>query len=478
MRKIISVLLVMILLTGAVAIPASSLTVTQSTIDKVVKWAIDTANDDTHGYSQAYDRRWGTPDYDCASFVICAYRSVGFKLTNAAHCGNIKDEFIKEGFKWIPNTEIDLSTSAQLKPGDVLLRISGHTELYIGNNKQCGAHDDYDGNVRGDTYGNEVCAYTYSNRSNWSGILRYPVDKPLNIGTDFYATIVNNSTGKAVTNTSDENCENRNAKLATLTNSANQIWKFERRDNGTYKISSVFNGLVLDVTGSGTTNGTNVGVYFSNDKPAQQWNVFGESGKYRLKPMCNELALDVTASSSNVRMGTDNNSASQYFSINKVSAPQSTFVECKAGTSLTETAVWWNMTLYTDSYDLVIWESSKTEAEPVVKLSGITDTFAQVELPKGEYKAVVYTNNVVGSTKSMNTLEFKVEKDPNYSLGDVDFDGEISVLDAAAIQLHLVDKKPLSIGQLDFADTDKDGEISVLDAARIQLFLVDKIPEI
>lgn len=478
MRKILSALLVLILLTSIMVIPTSGLTVTQSTIDKVVQWVIDTANDDTHGYSQAYDRRWGTPDYDCASFVICAYRSVGFKLTNAAHCGNIKDEFVKEGFQWIPNTEIDLSTSAQLKPGDVLLRISGHTELYIGNNKQCGAHDDYDGNVRGDTYGNEVCPYTYSNRSNWSGILRYPVDKPLNIGADFYATIVNNSTGKAVTNTSDENCENRNAKLAPLTNSANQVWKFERRDNGSYKISSVFNGLVLDVTGAGTTSGTNVGVYFSNDRPAQQWNVFGESGKYRLKPMCNDLALDIHESSSNVRMGTDNNSATQYFSINIVNVPQSTYVECKAGTSLVQTALWWNMTLYTDSYDLVIWESGKTEAEPYIALSGITDTFAQVELPKGEYRAAVYTNNVVGSTKSMNTLEFTVELDPNYSLGDVDLDGEISVLDAAAIQLHLVDKKPLSSSQLDFADTDKDGDISVLDAARIQLFLVDKIFEI
>lgn len=478
MKKIFSVLLILILLLSTLIIPANGLTVTQSSIDKVVQWAIDTANDDTHGYSQAYDRRWGTPDYDCASFVICAYRSVGFKLSNAAHCGNIKDEFMKEGFQWIPNTQIDMSTSAQLKPGDVLLRISGHTEIYIGDNKQCGAHDDYDGNVRGDTYGNEVCPYTYSNRSNWSGVLRYPVDKPLDIGTDFYATIVNNSTGKAVTNTSDENCENRNAITEPLTNSSNQIWKFERRENGSYKISSVFNGLALDVTGAGTTSGTNVGVYFSSDKPAQQWNVFGESGKYRLKPLCNNLALDVNKTTNNLQMGTDNNSASQYFSINIVSAPQSTYVECKAGTSLTQTALWWNMTLYTDSYDLLIWESGKTEAEPYATLTGITDTFAQIELPKGEYLAVVYSNNVVGSTKSINTVEFTVEKDPNYSLGDVDLDGEISVLDAAAIQLHLVETKPLSFGQADYADTDKDGEISVLDALRIQMFLVNKVPKL
>ena len=164
MKKILSTLLIFILMTSMLFIPADA-AVTQTDIDKVVQWAINTANDDTHGYSQEYSRRWGTPDYDCASFVISAYRSVGFKLPYAAHCSNIKEEFMKEGFEWIPNTEIDLSTSKYLKPGDVLLRIAGHTEIYIGNNKQCGAHDDYDGNRPGDTYGDEVCAYTYSNRS-------------------------------------------------------------------------------------------------------------------------------------------------------------------------------------------------------------------------------------------------------------------------------------------------------------------------
>lgn len=475
MKKILSTLLILILMTTMLIIPADA-AVTQADIDKVVQWAIDTANDDTHGYSQAYDRRWGTPDYDCASFVICAYRSVGFKLPNAAHCSNIKEEFMKEGFEWIPNTEIDLSTSKYLKPGDILLRIAGHTEIYIGNNKQCGAHDDYDGNRRGDTYGDEVCPYTYSNRSNWSGILRYPAEKPLNIGTGFYATIVNNKTGKAVTNMSDENCENRNVTIQPVTNKANQIWKFDRRSDGSYKITSVWNGLVLDVTGAGTTAGTNVSAYFSNDKPAQKWNVFGSEGKYRFKPMCNSLALDVNPSTTNVRMWTDNSADTQFFTINKVNLPQSTVVESRATNEFESTYLWWNMTLYTDKYDVEIFRSG--EKTPYKTISDLTQTNTQVDLPQGSYKAVVYSKNEVGSTKSSNVAKFTVAKGPDFSLGDVDTDKNVSVMDATLIQLHLAQSASLSSGQLALADTDKDSTVSVLDATQIQMFLAQLIEKL
>lgn len=479
MRKTISALLVLILLTSIMVIPSGA-AVTQSTIDKVVQWAIDTANDDSHGYSQHAQRRWGTPDYDCASFVICAYRSVGFKLTNAAHCSNIKEEFMKEGFEWIPKSKINLSTSASLKPGDVLLRIGGHTEIYIGNNKQCGAHegtyDDYDYYDPGDSTGKEVCAYTYSNYSNWDGILRYPADKPIDIGTNFYATIVNNYTGKALTNDSDENCENRNVTAGELTGAKNQVWKFEKRSNGSYKITSAWNGLVLDVTGAGTTAGTNVSAYFSNDKPAQQWNIYGEAGKYRLKPMCNELALEVNPTTSNARMWTDNNSKTQYFSINKISAPQSTYVECKAGTEYELTSLWWNMTLYTDAYDVKIYRSGETE--PYLEVNDVTETYTQVDLPSGSYEAVVYTKNAVGSTKSMNVAKFTVEKGADYPLGDVDVDSKVTVIDATEIQLFMADLTDITNAQQLLADTDRDGSVSVLDATKIQLYLAELIDSI
>lgn len=472
MKKILSVFLVLICLCSVVVLPTDALVVNSNTIDQVVQWAIDTANDDTHGYSQAYNRRWGNPDYDCASFVICAYRSVGFKLPNAAHCSNIKEEFMKEGFQWIPNTEIDLSTSKYLKPGDVLLRIAGHTEIYIGDNKQCGAHDDYDGNKPGDTYGDEVCPYTYSNRSNWSGILRYPTEKHVDVGTDFYAYIKNNKTGKLLTN------DNRNVSVRTETGESNQVWKFERQSDGAYIIRTCFDNKVLNVSYSGTTPGTNVGVYKNTDSPAKRWFVYGKKNKYRFKPKCADLALDAYGGTEtsedglNVCLWTDDGTSTQYFSIIKLEPPAQSYIECRPGTSTSPTSIWWNMTLYTTAYDLKIYDSN---GEVFKEMNDLTDTNCQITLPAGNYQAVVYSKNSFTSTQSMNAVTFTVEQ--GELLGDVDLDGEISVIDATDIQMHMAKMKTLSDEQIFIGDTDKDGELSVLDATAIQRYIAKLITE-
>ncbi len=68
---------------------------------------------------------------------------------------------------------------------------------------------------------------------------------------------------------------------------------------------------------------------------------------------------------------------------------------------------------------------------------------------------------------------------PAYVLGDVDGDGEVSVMDATAIQLHAASKKIIEDEvRLLAADADGDGEVSVMDATEIQLFAAQKIPSI
>ncbi len=86
--------------------------------------------------------------------------------------------------------------------------------------------------------------------------------------------------------------------------------------------------------------------------------------------------------------------------------------------------------------------------------------------------AQAYAENYSRSFSSLGTAP-----EPSYTLGDVDLDGEISVLDASAIQLYLVDKLDLTDTQKLSADTDKDNTVSVLDASSIQLYLVGKISE-
>lgn len=483
MKKILSLFLTFCLTFSMLCIPVitADAKVAPGSIEKAVQWAIDTANDDSHGYSQA--NRWGNPDYDCASFVISAYRSVGFKLKSAVHCGNMKQAFIDEGFVWIPNTEIDLSTSKYLKRGDILLNTRSHTEIYIGDNMQVGAHDGtydiYDYNDPGDSTGLEICPVKYTNGSRWEGILRYQ-DEPLNLGDSFYCNIINNETGKAVTNDSDENCENRNATIRTLTNEPNQVWKFERHEDGSYKIISCFNSLVLDVTGAGTTAGTNVGVYFDNSKPAQRWMIYGSENSYTLNPMCNDLALDISSGNTdgtNVRMGTDNGSKTQRFTLKMMPKPQQTYVECMPGTSSTPTTLWWNFTLDTKYYDVKIYKNAVSVSEPFMVVENVLDTYCLVDLPAGNYEALVITKNDYEQNISLNTVKFFVDSDTPRELGDVDLDGEISIMDATQIQLFLVHYIPLSPNQQTLADTDKDTSLSVIDATTIQRLLAKIITE-
>lgn len=142
-------------------------TSTNATIQSAIDWAVATAADDTHGYSQ--QTRNGNPNYDCSSFVIAAYDSAGIpvKEAGASYTGNMKNAFIKCGFEWIPGTP----NMEDLLPGDVLLSEHDHTEMYIGDGKNVGAHGNLDG-VNGDSSGKELSVSDYPKRQ-WDGVLRY-----------------------------------------------------------------------------------------------------------------------------------------------------------------------------------------------------------------------------------------------------------------------------------------------------------------
>lgn len=136
-------------------------------VQGAIDWALNTAADDSVGYSQ--NTRWGNPNYDCSSFVITAYQSAGIpvKDNGATYTGNMKNAFVKSGFEWIPGNP----NVSDLQPGDVLLDEGSHTEMYIGNGQNVGAHSNKDG-VDGDSSGKEVCVGNYYDHP-WDGVLRY-----------------------------------------------------------------------------------------------------------------------------------------------------------------------------------------------------------------------------------------------------------------------------------------------------------------
>jgi len=139
-----------------------------TTAEKAVQWALDTANDNAHGYDQ--HNRWG-PDYDCSSFVISAYKAAGVPLT-CTYTGNMKSDMLKHGFHIV--------TDNTLKPGDVLLHEANHTAMYIGNGKIVQASINEMGNTTGgqtgDQTGGEIGVRTYYNYP-WDCVLRYGADE-------------------------------------------------------------------------------------------------------------------------------------------------------------------------------------------------------------------------------------------------------------------------------------------------------------
>lgn len=173
MKRILSlVLAVCICLSG---IPLGKVRAADSRVEAAIQWAYKIANDNSYGYSQDAKKRWGTPSYDCSSYIISAFSYAGFNINRTGYTGTMKSAFTAAGFDWIPMSKI--SGKKDLIRGDILLNEVHHTELYVGNGRMLAAHKDYDGKD-GDSSGNEICEgdyYSYSKSwdGGWDGVLRY-----------------------------------------------------------------------------------------------------------------------------------------------------------------------------------------------------------------------------------------------------------------------------------------------------------------
>lgn len=135
-----------------------------------LQWAIDIANDDSHGYSQC--NRTGNPDYDCSSLVwYSLVEGAGF---DAGEMGGYPFSTLNEAsiLKKVGFTEYQYTSESELQPGDILLR-STHTEIYVGDGQTVGAHVAETGGkcgTGGDQTGHEIDIGP--NRGNWQTYYR------------------------------------------------------------------------------------------------------------------------------------------------------------------------------------------------------------------------------------------------------------------------------------------------------------------
>lgn len=75
---------------------------------------------------------------------------------------------------------------------------------------------------------------------------------------------------------------------------------------------------------------------------------------------------------------------------------------------------------------------------------------------------------VTGFSKASLSATATITGSSSIALGDVNGDGDITIDDVTAIQMHLASLSSLSAAQLKAADTNQDGDVTILDATLIQ----------
>ena len=353
------------------------------------------------------------------------------------------------------------------------------------------------------------------------------------IGTGFYANIINPTTGFLLTNT--ENNVTLNSKVSSGLTTA-QIWKFERQPDNSYIIRSFMNNQCLDAENGKAEDGTNLQIYEDNATLAQKW-IFVEPGNsnYMIKSVAGNAVIDAKTSAgeisdgANIQLYHPNGTTAQAYSIQPINNINKYFaddvgtdfnayiINQSTGYRLTNNSN--NITLdsETDNNNQV-WRFERQEDNSYIIRSVVDSSCIDAEMGEAEDGTNVQTyeyngtdaqrwyfykkgNNqyTIVSSKADVVIDAKTSAgeisdgtniqlyhpngtdaqiytiqiidDEQKILGDADCDDEVTILDVTVIQRYLVG---IPVNNLDVtaADCDGDEDISIIDATWIQRYLV------
>lgn len=284
------------------------------------------------------------------------------------------------------------------------------------------------GNVINQVYNLKYTAYldeNYTNASDacWTATFVRPNYKsaavdpfqgktPVNLGSDFYASILKSDTGVYL------HASNHNVQLADNNNlnDLSHIWHFVRQSDGSYLIINCEDSSALTVADKGTSAGTNIETLMNLDYDSQRWIIYknGEN-QYVFKPKHCSLAMDVSNNSSaygnNIIAYTYNGSTAQLFNIETLPNAATPTLSVKAGDYKTKTEFSFESDDSTVYYNLVINSGTKGEVTEYKTIPLIQNNLFMYELPVGYYEAYAEAYNGYSTTKG-NTVSFHVTGEP------------------------------------------------------------------
>ncbi len=162
--------------------------------------------------------------------------------------------------------------------------------------------------------------YWMQDNSDWfhseSDRVIIEVATPSNFGDEFRAEIVYNKNNEMALANINGNVEIQKRDAEDLS----KVWDFKRQTDGSYVITSCYDGKVIDVSNAKDENKTNIWLYEFNGSFAQKWYIFGNPDSFIMRSGCSRTrVLDVnganTSSGSNVSLYDSNGTAAQIFSI-------------------------------------------------------------------------------------------------------------------------------------------------------------------
>ena len=312
-----------------------------------------------------------------------------------------------------------------------------------------------------------------------------------NLGNQFTA-VINKSTSSELGLGITKNSVNVELIKTTSDASSYYTWSFSKNADGSYTIVNQSNGFALDVSDSGTGNGTNIAVYHVHKEKNQRFYLVKDGKFYRIRTSYVDKYIDCTGNGNvvgtNIQLhdNADNGSAKKYSIVQianhkwddgKITTKatcetngKKTYTCTDCGVTKTETIPatghnWGNWTkLNANNHQRICknnashietaahnWDKGKVTKQPAPGING-------------EKKYTCKDCSAV-KTEPIEALPTETKNPTQYfTLGDVDMDGKIKAVDARLALRAAARLEALPENSQKLADMDADGKVKAGDA--------------